>query len=190
MTQYFHIPRTRLALEKFGLGPIFSAYPSYFEARDVYSTARELPPMGNIFCAGRSRTEECALILGLVHRCPQRRDTFEIDGLFQMAAPFDGGADNETVGKGKIFDGICGGDPAAEQDEESGQATRTRRTSSILVASPVPVPETMRASARPRSTVSREAASMDRSPSGMACLTRTSARILTCGASSCFCAAG
>ncbi len=46
VTQYFHIPRTRLALEKFGLGPIFSAYPSYFEARDVYSTARELPAYG------------------------------------------------------------------------------------------------------------------------------------------------
>jgi len=46
VTQYFHIPRTRLALEKFGVSSVFSAYPSYFEMRDIYSTLRELPAYG------------------------------------------------------------------------------------------------------------------------------------------------
>lgn len=43
ITQYFHIPRSKLALSKFGVSPIFNAHPSYFEARDIYSIARELP---------------------------------------------------------------------------------------------------------------------------------------------------
>lgn len=43
VTQYFHIPRTKLALEKFGITPIYSSYPAYFDGRDAYSTLRELP---------------------------------------------------------------------------------------------------------------------------------------------------
>lgn len=43
ITQYFHIPRTKLALSRLGVSPIFHAHPDYFEARDIYSTVRELP---------------------------------------------------------------------------------------------------------------------------------------------------
>lgn len=43
ITQYFHIPRTRLALSKFGIARIHHAHPRYFEARDLYSIAREIP---------------------------------------------------------------------------------------------------------------------------------------------------
>jgi len=43
ITQYFHIPRSKLALSKWGVAPVFNAHPHYFEARDVYSIVRELP---------------------------------------------------------------------------------------------------------------------------------------------------
>lgn len=43
ITQYFHIPRTQLALSKFGISRHFHAHPRYFEARDLYSIFRELP---------------------------------------------------------------------------------------------------------------------------------------------------
>jgi vancomycin permeability regulator SanA len=43
VTQYFHIPRSKLALSKFGITPIYNAHPAYFEGRDFYSTLREVP---------------------------------------------------------------------------------------------------------------------------------------------------
>lgn len=43
ITQYFHIPRCRLALSQSGVAPVFHAHARYFEARDFYSIARELP---------------------------------------------------------------------------------------------------------------------------------------------------
>ena len=42
ITQYFHVPRTRLALERFGVTPVFSAHAHWFELRDLYSAPREL----------------------------------------------------------------------------------------------------------------------------------------------------
>ena len=42
VTQYFHVPRTRLALQRFGVGTVFSAHAHWFEARDLYSAPREL----------------------------------------------------------------------------------------------------------------------------------------------------
>ncbi len=42
ISQYFHIPRTKMALGKFGVSPVYSAHAHYFEARDIYSTLREL----------------------------------------------------------------------------------------------------------------------------------------------------
>ena len=42
VSQYFHVPRARLALKKFGITPIYSAHAQYFEARDIYSIGREL----------------------------------------------------------------------------------------------------------------------------------------------------
>ncbi|WP_395738893.1 YdcF family protein [Prosthecobacter sp.] len=42
ISQYFHIPRSRLALERTGIEEIHSASPSYFELRDLYSAPREL----------------------------------------------------------------------------------------------------------------------------------------------------
>lgn len=43
VTQYFHIPRTKLALKKSGVSEIYNAYPRFFEGRDFYSIAREVP---------------------------------------------------------------------------------------------------------------------------------------------------
>lgn len=42
VSQYFHIPRCRLALSQAGLAPVFSAHARYFELRDVYSIFREV----------------------------------------------------------------------------------------------------------------------------------------------------
>jgi vancomycin permeability regulator SanA len=49
ISQYFHIPRTRLALEKFGVAPIYSAHADFFELRDLYSIPRELVGLGSYF---------------------------------------------------------------------------------------------------------------------------------------------
>lgn len=42
VSQYFHIPRARLALARFGIEPVSSAAPRYFEWRDFFSVPREL----------------------------------------------------------------------------------------------------------------------------------------------------
>jgi vancomycin permeability regulator SanA len=42
ISQYFHVPRTRLAFEQFGISPVYSAHADFFEIRDIYSTAREV----------------------------------------------------------------------------------------------------------------------------------------------------
>ena len=42
VTQYFHVPRTRLALRRYGVAEIGSAHAHFFELRDLYSTAREV----------------------------------------------------------------------------------------------------------------------------------------------------
>jgi vancomycin permeability regulator SanA len=41
VTQYFHIPRARLAMQREGI-ETRTAHATFFEARDLYSTAREL----------------------------------------------------------------------------------------------------------------------------------------------------
>jgi vancomycin permeability regulator SanA len=42
ISQYFHIPRCRLALSQAGLFPVYAAHAPYFELRDIYSTFREV----------------------------------------------------------------------------------------------------------------------------------------------------
>ncbi|HEU4451671.1 MAG TPA: YdcF family protein [Longimicrobium sp.] len=42
VSQYFHIPRCRLALRRQGISPVYSTYARYFEPRDLYSIAREM----------------------------------------------------------------------------------------------------------------------------------------------------
>jgi uncharacterized SAM-binding protein YcdF (DUF218 family) len=43
ITQFYHVPRSKLALSKFGISPIYHAHARYFEARDIYSIMREIP---------------------------------------------------------------------------------------------------------------------------------------------------
>lgn len=43
MTQFFHIPRTRMALACVGIDAPYSSYSREFNIRDVYSTLREVP---------------------------------------------------------------------------------------------------------------------------------------------------
>jgi vancomycin permeability regulator SanA len=47
ISQYFHIPRIRLALKQFGVLSIYSAHADFFEVRDIYSTAREVVGYGS-----------------------------------------------------------------------------------------------------------------------------------------------
>ncbi|HJQ32397.1 MAG TPA: YdcF family protein [Pyrinomonadaceae bacterium] len=42
VSQYFHVPRCRLALRRVGVGEVSSAHADYFELRDLYSTCREV----------------------------------------------------------------------------------------------------------------------------------------------------
>ena len=42
VSQYFHVPRSRLALERFGIPVVYSARAHFFEWRDLYSCPREL----------------------------------------------------------------------------------------------------------------------------------------------------
>jgi vancomycin permeability regulator SanA len=42
VSQYFHIPRARLALKRCGIPAVYSAHAHFFEARDLYSSLREL----------------------------------------------------------------------------------------------------------------------------------------------------
>lgn len=42
VTQHFHVPRTRLALQRAGIHDVTSTYPRFAEMRDIYSTLREL----------------------------------------------------------------------------------------------------------------------------------------------------
>ncbi|WP_236755784.1 YdcF family protein [Achromobacter pulmonis] len=43
ITQYFHVPRTMLALRRHGVPEVGGASPRFVEARDLYSILRELP---------------------------------------------------------------------------------------------------------------------------------------------------
>lgn len=52
VSQYFHLPRTRLCFRKFGIAEVRSASPRFFEARDLYSIPREV--VGYIQYAVRS----------------------------------------------------------------------------------------------------------------------------------------
>lgn len=53
VTQYFHITRSRYALYRAGIATVHSASPLYFEARDLYSTARELVALPAYWLAAR-----------------------------------------------------------------------------------------------------------------------------------------
>jgi vancomycin permeability regulator SanA len=41
ITQAYHITRTKLAFQKVGIKPLYSAHARYYELRDLYSTIRE-----------------------------------------------------------------------------------------------------------------------------------------------------
>lgn len=41
ISQYFHLPRSRLALQRCGITPVYSAHARLFEWRDIYSSLRE-----------------------------------------------------------------------------------------------------------------------------------------------------
>lgn len=43
VTQYFHVPRTMLALKRHGVAEVGGGYPAFFELRDLYSIFREVP---------------------------------------------------------------------------------------------------------------------------------------------------
>ncbi len=45
VTQYFHLPRAMLALKRFGVHEMSGAYPAFWEVRDLYSIAREVPAL-------------------------------------------------------------------------------------------------------------------------------------------------
>ena len=42
VTQYYHVPRSCLALRKFGIGTVFSAHAYYFGPKDLIGLPREV----------------------------------------------------------------------------------------------------------------------------------------------------
>jgi vancomycin permeability regulator SanA len=42
VSQYYHLPRSRLALERFGVPKVYSAHARFWEVRDIYSAIREV----------------------------------------------------------------------------------------------------------------------------------------------------
>lgn len=42
ISQYFHLPRTKLAIQQFGVKTVYTAHADFFELRDLYSTVREV----------------------------------------------------------------------------------------------------------------------------------------------------
>jgi vancomycin permeability regulator SanA len=42
ISQYFHIARSRLALQQSGIAPIYTAHANYYDWRDLYATPREV----------------------------------------------------------------------------------------------------------------------------------------------------
>ena len=42
VTQYYHVPRARLALRQFGVRTVYSAHARYFEAYDAFALLREM----------------------------------------------------------------------------------------------------------------------------------------------------
>jgi len=42
VSQYFHMPRCRLAFSKFGIGPIYTSHAPFWSIRDLYSVPREV----------------------------------------------------------------------------------------------------------------------------------------------------
>jgi vancomycin permeability regulator SanA len=42
ISQYFHLPRCRLAFAKFGIGPVYTSHAPYWSIRDFYSLTREI----------------------------------------------------------------------------------------------------------------------------------------------------
>lgn len=55
VSQYFHLPRARLAMRRFGAAPVYTAHARYFEWRDLYSIPREM--LGFLKYACRSYDE-------------------------------------------------------------------------------------------------------------------------------------
>lgn len=49
ISQYFHISRTKLAVARNGVSPVYSAHVDYFEFRDAYSIVREIFGYGEYF---------------------------------------------------------------------------------------------------------------------------------------------
>ena len=47
ISQYFHLPRTKLALQRFGVKTVYTAHANFFELRDLYSTVREVFSYGS-----------------------------------------------------------------------------------------------------------------------------------------------
>jgi vancomycin permeability regulator SanA len=48
VSQYFHIPRLRLLLQRQGLSVVGNAHATYFEPRDAYSLAREVVAIAGV----------------------------------------------------------------------------------------------------------------------------------------------
>lgn len=42
ISQFFHISRSRLAMQRFGISEVYSAHADYYELRDIFSLGREV----------------------------------------------------------------------------------------------------------------------------------------------------
>jgi vancomycin permeability regulator SanA len=53
VTQFFHITRSRYALQRAGVGTVYGAHADYIEARDLYSLGRELAALPAYWLSAR-----------------------------------------------------------------------------------------------------------------------------------------
>ncbi|MBW9090680.1 YdcF family protein [Rhizobium wenxiniae] len=52
ISQYFHLTRSRMAFRDAGIAQVGTAHARYFEGRDLYSIAREIPALAKYWLAG------------------------------------------------------------------------------------------------------------------------------------------
>ena len=52
VSQYFHLTRSRMAFRDAGITQVGTAHARYFESRDIYSIAREIPALAKYWLAG------------------------------------------------------------------------------------------------------------------------------------------
>ena len=84
VTQYYHVPRARLALTRFGVGRVYSEHARFFEWRDAFAILREMA--GNVTYRLRSYDRGAPGFYS-TNNFPPRRRACRPPGRFTFAGP-------------------------------------------------------------------------------------------------------